>query len=104
MNMNSFCHLNYQVDSINYRNLILCSLLKCRLFNNKFHLVSLVYNSNWHWLDGTVVDDSVITWCSNSTYITAIGTQCAAYDSTLQCVNNYLCNSLLPAPCVSGKN
>ncbi len=64
----------------------------------------LVRDSQWHWLDGSIVDSSVITWCPDSTYETAIGTYCAAYDSTLQCVNNYLCNTLLPAPCVSGKN
>ncbi|UJR35411.1 hypothetical protein I4U23_028168 [Adineta vaga] len=61
-------------------------------------------DSNWHWLDGSTVDDSLINWCPNSTYETAIGTYCAAYDSRLQCVNNYLCNSLLPAPCVPGTN
>jgi hypothetical protein len=43
----------------------------------------------------------VITWCESSTYETAIGAYCAAYDSTLKCVNNYLCNTQLPAPCVS---
>ncbi|CAM2717175.1 unnamed protein product [Rotaria socialis] len=59
------------------------------------------HDSHWHWLDGSIVDSSVITWCSNSTYGTSIGTQCAAYDSILQCVNNYFCNILLPAPCVS---
>ncbi|CAF2381608.1 unnamed protein product [Rotaria sp. Silwood2] len=62
------------------------------------------YDSHWHWLDGSIVDSSVITWCPNSTYKTAIGTYCAAYDSTLQCVNNYLCNTLLPVPCVSAAN
>ncbi|CAF0722082.1 unnamed protein product [Rotaria sordida] len=59
---------------------------------------------HWHWLDGSTVDSSAITWCPNSTYETAVGTYCAAYDSTLQCVNNYLCNTLLPAPCVSAVN
>ncbi|CAF1939408.1 unnamed protein product [Rotaria magnacalcarata] len=58
-------------------------------------------DSHWHWLDGSIVDSSVITWCPNSTYGTSIGTQCAAYDSILQCVNNYFCDILLPAPCVS---
>ncbi|CAF1609233.1 unnamed protein product [Adineta ricciae] len=61
-------------------------------------------DSKWHWLDGSVVDDSTVTWCPNSTYETAIGTYCAAYDSRLQCVNNYLCSSLFSAPCVSGAN
>ncbi|CAF3328696.1 unnamed protein product [Rotaria socialis] len=61
-------------------------------------------DSHWHWLDGSVVSDSVITWCPNSTYDVAIGTYCAAYDSTLKCVNNYLCSTLLPAPCVITKN
>ncbi|CAF0771468.1 unnamed protein product [Adineta steineri] len=57
-------------------------------------------DSNWHWLDGSAVDASVIPWCPDSTYETAIGAYCAAYDITLQCVTNYLCSSLLPAPCV----
>ena len=61
----------------------------------------LVIDYKWHWLDGTMVDNSAITWCSNSTYETAIGTHCAAYDTNLQCVNNYLCSTLLPAPCVA---
>lgn len=65
---------------------------------------SLVFDSKWHWLDGSIVDDSVINWCSNSTYKTTTGAQCAAYDSTLQCVNNYLCNTTLPAPCVFGNH
>ena len=70
----------------------------------KINFFSSVRDSNWHWLDGSVVDSSVITWCPNSTYQVAIGAYCAAYDSTLQCVNNYLCDTLLPAPCVSSKN
>ncbi len=70
---------------------------------NKMRLY-LVRDSQWHWLDGSIVDSSVITWCPDSTYETANGTYCAAYDSILQCINNYLCNTLLPAPCVSGKN
>ncbi len=61
----------------------------------------LVVDSQWHWLDGSIVKDSVITWCPNSTYETAIGTYCAAYDSDLNCVTNYLCSTLLPAPCVA---
>ncbi|CAF0876042.1 unnamed protein product [Rotaria sp. Silwood1] len=61
-------------------------------------------DSHWHWLDGSIVDSSVITWCPNSTYKTAVGTYCAAYDSTLQCVNDYLCSTPLPAPCVSATN
>ncbi|CAF1440342.1 unnamed protein product [Adineta ricciae] len=61
-------------------------------------------DSQWHWLDGSVVDKSVITWCPNSTYDTAIGTYCAAYDSASQCITNFLCNTLLPAPCVAMTN
>ncbi|CAF0827712.1 unnamed protein product [Rotaria sp. Silwood1] len=57
-------------------------------------------DAHWHWLDGSIVDDSVIKWCPNSTHEVAIGAHCAAYDSTLQCVTNYLCSTLLPAPCV----
>jgi hypothetical protein len=64
------------------------------------HLVS---DSQWHWIDGTVVDNSVITWCPDSTYETAVGTQCAVYNTTSNCVTNYLCNTLLPAPCVASK-
>ncbi|CAF2375771.1 unnamed protein product [Rotaria sp. Silwood2] len=59
-----------------------------------------VHDTHWHWLDGSTVDDSVIKWCPNSTYEVAIGAHCAAYDGTLQCVTNYLCSTLLPAPCV----
>lgn len=58
----------------------------------------------WHWLDGSTVDNSIIQWCPNSSYEIAIGAHCAAYDSTLQCVNNYPCNTLLPAPCAPRKN
>lgn len=61
-------------------------------------------DSHWHWLDGSIVDSSVVDWCPNSTYRTAIGTHCAAYDSIAQCVNNYQCDTLLPAPCVSISN
>ncbi|CAF1433539.1 unnamed protein product [Adineta ricciae] len=61
-------------------------------------------DSQWHWLDGSVVDKSVVTWCPNSTYDTAIGTYCAAYDSASQCITNFLCNTLLPAPCVAVTN
>ncbi|CAF4372871.1 unnamed protein product, partial [Adineta steineri] len=25
-------------------------------------------DSNWHWLDGSAVDASVISWCPDSTY------------------------------------
>ncbi|CAF1245614.1 unnamed protein product [Rotaria magnacalcarata] len=61
-------------------------------------------DSHWHWLDGSIVSDSVITWCPNSTYDVAIGAYCAAYDSTLKCANNYLCSTPLPATCVIAKN
>ncbi|CAF1297856.1 unnamed protein product [Rotaria sordida] len=63
--------------------------------------LAFFHDGHWHWLDGSTVDYSSITWCSNSTYEVAIGTHCAAYDSTLQCVTNYLCSTLLPAPCVT---
>ena len=63
----------------------------------------LVCDFHWHWIDGSIGDDSVITWCPNSTYKAVTDLYCAAYDTTLQCVNNYLCNTKLPAPCVSGK-
>ncbi|UJR10482.1 hypothetical protein I4U23_014686 [Adineta vaga] len=46
-------------------------------------------DSRWHWLDGSVVDESTITWCPNNTYETAIGAYCAAYDSASQCVTNF---------------
>ncbi|CAF3642164.1 unnamed protein product [Adineta steineri] len=61
-------------------------------------------DSKWHWLDGSVVDETVIPWCPNSTYEVALGTYCAAYDIIQGCVNNYLCSTLLPAPCVSTEN
>ena len=65
--------------------------------------MNLVRDTSWHWLDGSVVDDKVIPWCPNSTYDTAIGAYCAAYDNTLQCMTNSLCSTLLPAPCVARK-
>ncbi|CAF0863672.1 unnamed protein product [Rotaria sordida] len=71
---------------------------------NNENISVVIRDFHWHWLDGSTVDSSAITWCPNSTYETAVGTYCAAYDSTLQCVNNYLCNTLLPAPCVSAVN
>lgn len=58
----------------------------------------------WHWLDGSIVDNSIIQWCPNSSYEIAIGAHCAAYDSILQCVDSYPCNALLPAPCAPSKN
>lgn len=64
---------------------------------------SLVYDSQWHWLNGLPLDNNVVSWCENSSYEIAIGTQCLAYDSTSHCVTNYPCNTLLPAPCVSSK-
>ena len=63
----------------------------------------LVYDSQWHWLNGASVDSSVVTWCPNSSYEIAIGTQCLAYDSSSHCVTNYPCDTLFPAPCVSSK-
>lgn len=63
--------------------------------------IFLVQDSQWHWLDGSIVDNSIVTWCSDSTRDAAIGTQCLAYDNNLKCVTNYLCSTLLPAPCVS---
>ena len=63
----------------------------------------LASDPGWHWLDGSPVNNQVIQWCANSTYETAIGAYCAAYDSQSHCVTNYLCQTLLPAPCVSSK-
>lgn len=63
----------------------------------------LAPDSEWHWLDGSIVNGHVIQWCSNNTYETAIGAYCAAYDSQAHCITNHLCHKLLPAPCVSSK-
>lgn len=65
--------------------------------------IAATHDYHWHWLDGSIVDDSVISWCPHSTYEVAIGAYCAVYDSTSQCVTNYLCNTSLPAPCVTSK-
>lgn len=68
---------------------------------NNFLVSSSSSNSQWHWLNGSPVNSQMIRWCSNDTHETAIGAQCAAFDPRGQCVTNFLCQTLLPAPCVA---
>ena len=63
----------------------------------------LVRDSEWHWLDGSVVDSSVTPWCPQNTEKTALGTQCIAYDPVSRCLTNQPCSTQLPGPCVPGR-